>query len=305
MRFLNTETYELIESDRAPGNGQYAILSHTWLTNTTSEVTYDDMKDHFQELKDHFEGPRDGQRKEKRKESKHGWQAEGKRAGWQKLTSFCNFAAQYKYDWAWMDTCCINKNNEREVETSVHGMFEFYENSQVCYAYLADVDYSANKDQQKSALKQSRWFTRGWTLQELLAPRTLCFLSKEWKMLVWRNTLTDLPDLHNLVRSNPAGWIRLRSDKDGTFVPFGLASRLSWSSERQTTEVEDQAYAICGLFDIKMRVRYNEGPSKFTFFRFQRALVAKYKDLSLLAWFSTPGNPPYTYFKHHPQNTHI
>ncbi|KAJ6138959.1 Heterokaryon incompatibility [Penicillium samsonianum] len=267
MRLLNTTTYGLVEYAQIKKNDrEYVILSHTWLEKHEEEVTYRDMECNL-------EGLRRGTYKQ---------------TGWRKLTDFCKFAANRGHKWAWMDTCCINKADAMETQASIHGMYEFYAEALVCYAYLADVSVEGGRDQYKAKLKGSRWFTRGWTLQELIAPNILVYLDQEWRHIGTRETFSDIPGLNRSFQR----FLQLRitsvaSQKSS--LAYNLATRMSWAAQRRTMRPEDEAYSICGLLRIKLPVRYGDEDTTMAFLRLQLALIEMYHDLSILAWFSNPG----------------
>jgi hypothetical protein len=260
MRLLNAETYAFANSSEiAKENREYAILSHTWLRKQGDEVTYMDMKTRFKDI------------------------SQLKPVGWRKLTNFCKFATQRGHQWVWIDTCCINTADANETQSSIHGMYEYYADAVVCYAHLADVDCTADRKTWEAQLKGTRWFRRGWTLQELLAPKDLVYVDREWRIIGNRRDIQDIPGpgLGDALKDRR---IRLNND---ILVNNNLTTQLSWASQRETTILEDQAYSICGLLQIKLPVRYGEG--KNAFIRLQKELINKYCDISILAWFSTVG----------------
>jgi hypothetical protein len=181
-----------------------------------------------------------------------------------------------------MDTCCIDKKDVLETQTSIHGMYDFYANAVVCYAYLADVSGVGAPEERNAQVKRSRWFTRGWTLQEWLAPRSLVYLDQEWRVIGTREHFDDIPRLSSTFK-------RFTQPRILSVRFWNLATKLSWASQRQTTMLEDQAYSICGLLQIKLPVRYGQNDTKSVFRHLQEALINEYHDLSLLAWFDSPG----------------
>src|SRR6187551_2573469 len=151
MRLINTKTMEL-EQFATHNSVPFAILSHTW---AEEEVTFQNFQQpHAQEM-----------------------------AGYKKILGCCQQAAFDGFDHIWIDTCCIDKSSSSELPEAINSMYLLYTTSSTCYAYLADV---SSKDTQKDIVEsfaQSRWFTRGWTLQELIAPDTVVFYTKEWEEL--------------------------------------------------------------------------------------------------------------------------
>jgi hypothetical protein len=157
MRLLDTKTLECKEfwaSDIPP----YAILSHTWSHNSDDEVTLHDLR----------AGHAD------------------KKAGFAKLEKFCELAKQHSLAYAWMDTCCIDKSSSAELSEAINSMFKWYEMSTICYAYLEDMHDDDVPVEDNPSFRNSRWFTRGWTLQELIAPAYMVFYSVGWKPLGYK-----------------------------------------------------------------------------------------------------------------------
>src|ERR1700760_3808109 len=155
MRLLNTNNFEIeeVSDSKIP---PYAILSHTW--DEEGEVTFQDI-----------EGNRAANKK-----------------GYEKVKSCCSVAKANGFDYVWMDTCCIDKTSNVELSEAINSMYYWYQRAEVCYTYLADVSSdNANGQADGDALEfsKSRWFTRGWTLQELIAPSTIIFFNKHWVKL--------------------------------------------------------------------------------------------------------------------------
>ncbi|KAI8624082.1 hypothetical protein F5Y19DRAFT_455837 [Xylariaceae sp. FL1651] len=146
-------------------------------------------------------------------------------------------------------------------------MFRWYRKAKVCYAYLSDVT-------SKTDMASSRWFTRGWTLQELIAPRNVQFYSSDWGLLGSKDILCDT--LHSITGVEK---IVLSS---GIFAQVCVARRMAWAAKRVTTRIEDQAYSLMGIFDVNMPLIYGEG--KKAFLRLQEQILAVSDDQSLFAW---------------------
>jgi hypothetical protein len=220
-----TLTKDFFCDDEVP---QYAILSHTWRDG--EEVTMKDLMD--------------GTGKDK--------------TGYDKIL-FCGEQAERDgLRYFWVDTCCIDKSNSVELQGAINSMFRWYQNATKCYVYLSDV--SANKrkasDQSseftwESTFRGSRWFTRGWTLQELLAPDLVEFFFREGKQLGDKRTLER--QIHEIT-----GISRLAL-RGTPLSKFGVDERLSWAENRQSTRKEDEAYSLLGIFDIYMSLIYGEG----------------------------------------------
>lgn len=215
-----------------------------------------------------------------------------------KIWCFCKLAGFNDYDWVWVDTCCIDKSSSAELTEAINSMFSWYAGSGQCYAYLDDVADPSNVSFRWTILGQerqvklngeeavsrwgeqfrkSKWFTRGWTLQELLAPRSLIFYDVQWKLLGARDEDHVGPVVSEIthIEKNCFGHVRfLRS--------FTVAERMSWMSSRQTSRVEDMAYCMLGIFDIHMPLIYGEGWNAFR--RLQEEIVARSPDESIFCW---------------------
>jgi hypothetical protein len=155
-------------------------------------------------------------------------------------------------------------------------MFRWYRQSKVCYAFLADVsDKTLDKEEKEAALRNSRWFTRGWTLQELLAPKEVAFFTRSWAPLLRKH---DLSDLLSNITNIPVEYLT-------TTAPLhhaSVAQRMSWAAHRETTREEDVAYCLLGIFGVNMALLYGEGSSAFL--RLQEEILRQTDDQSLLAW---------------------
>jgi hypothetical protein len=246
MRLINVDSYRVEEF---PSNGAppYAILSHTW---GNEEVT----------LKDLEAG-----------EWKH---RQDKREGYEKITGCCAAAAAEGFGYAWIDTCCIDKTSSAELSEAINSMFRWYHESAICYAYLRDVDCAQDPDSEDSDFSKSRWFTRGWTLQELLAPTEIVFLGRDWGEIGTKNTLQK--SITMITRISSAAL------EDRSFGNYSVAQKMSWAAGRCTTRPEDEAYCLLGLFDVNMPLLYGEGQGAF--FRLQEEIMKRTDDESIFAW---------------------
>ncbi|KAI1737456.1 heterokaryon incompatibility protein-domain-containing protein [Xylaria scruposa] len=226
----------------------YAILSHTW---NNEEVSFSEFQN--------GEGP--------------------SLQGYQKILACCRQAASDGLDAVWIDTCCIDKRSSAELSEAINSMFKWYQNAAICYAYLDDVvnvDDSASVSRLPASFSKSRWFTRGWTLQELLAPSVVVFYSVGWVRIGSRRDLADI--IAEITR------ISMRFLETGDFTNFSIAQRMSWASQRQTTRIEDQAYCLLGLFGVNMPLLYGEGDQAFV--RLQQEIMKESDDQTIFAWFS-------------------
>ncbi|KAI1157011.1 HET-domain-containing protein [Nemania diffusa] len=229
--------------------GEYAILSHTW---DEDEVTFQDMKGTDEVLH---------------------------RKGYAKVKHCCFVARTSGFDYVWIDTCCIDKTSTAELSEAINSMYSWYIQAEVCYAYLADMpSYRADHlADGHSRLKQSKWFTRGWTLQELIAPSKVVFLDYEWKEF---GTKSSLQQSISHITGIP---VRILSEDDD-LETASIAQRMSWAANRKTSRPEDQAYCLMGLFGINMPLLYGEG--KMAFVRLQEEIMKVSDDHSIFAWTS-------------------
>lgn len=243
MHLLHTRTRKLREfhGDKIPA---YAILSHVW---GEGEVTYQDMQASRSQA--------------------------AKKAGFSKISQTCRKALEESLEYAWVDTCCIDKSSSAELTEAINSMFRWYQEAKACYVYLADV--AAREDPAfESAFTSSCWFTRGWTLQELLAPRDVYFYSMDWTFL---GTKIELCDQISKITTIDPPFLR------GTNVQgASVAKRMSWASERKTTRVEDISYCLLGIFGVHMPMLYGEGENAFR--RLQEEIIKVSNDQSLFAW---------------------
>ena len=242
---INTETQCLERINDPPG--PYAILSHTW---GDDEIVMDDMRT-----------------KESRATSK-------RRKGYQKLSSAVHRAKSDGYGHIWIDTCCINQASSAELSEAINAMHEYYANSAVCYSYLEDI--SDAKD-----LDSARWFSRGWTLQELVfSPHMQFYCGPD------RNTF--MGDKHSLldVLASRTGISPSVLTRKMRLDQLSIAHRMSWLADRQTSRPEDMAYCMLGIFDVSMTPIYGEGDKAFH--RLQECLLKEHDDQSLLAWTGPP-----------------
>ena len=194
-----------------------------------------------------------------------------------KVRNFCLLAEQHGYDWVWIDTCCIDKSSSAELSEAINSMFRWYSLAETCYAYLADVSRATFSHDAAGARTfcQSRWHTRGWTLQELIAPDIVVFLSSEWKVL---GTRVGLADLLEKITNIPVEVLRLETELSSV----SIAARMSWAAKRKTTRPEDEAYCLMGIFRINMPTLYGEGRQAFQ--RLQEEIMRRSTDTSLFAW---------------------
>lgn len=248
MHTLRRQLIESTEVERLTGSApKYAILSHTW---GVREVVFEDV--------------RFGTESQKSTESQS------------KVAKACEQALKDGFEYIWIDTCCIDKSNSSELSESINSMYMWYRNASICYAYLAGSPDSLDSPERKSQFKGNRWFMRGWTLQELLAPEDVVFLSGNW-MPVGRKTMLSLllAEITGIDLSILSGERPVQS--------ASIAKRMSWAAHRRTTRSEDQAYCLMGIFSVNMPMLYGEGGEK-AFLRLQEEIMKESDDQSLFAW---------------------
>ena len=233
--------------------GGYAILSHTW--SLDGEQTFQDVKAIMTSCKKTGANPRDHVS--------------------EKIRKCCEIAERDGYAWVWIDSCCIDRGSSTALSEAINSMFTWYALSEVCYAFLEDVHQQDSPYPKGSEFRRARWHTRGWTLQELLAPAFVVFLSMEWEPIGTKSTL-------DLIISDFTGIHHNYLNRRWNILHASIAERMAWAAERHTTRVEDEAYCLLGLFSIHMPTLYGEGRQAFQ--RLQAELVKSYPDTSLFAW---------------------
>ena len=253
---------------------RYAILSHRWC----------DVEVSLKEFSTYQSGEKTGY-------------------GWTKIQRACEIAAANKFQWIWIDTCCIDKDSSAELTEAINSMFQWYQKAQVCYVFLRDVQsidellhavpnnpvFRARSQKvafYEDEFKKSEWFRRGWTLQELLAPRQLQFFGGDFRCIGSRAELAGLI-------SAASGIDKLYVEQplsSNVLQDLSIAERMRWASKRETTKEEDMAYCLLGLFDVNMPLLYGEG--KKAFIRLQLELIKKSDDESIFAWEIHPSFQP-------------
>lgn len=262
MRLIAVDSFivkDFIGDDTPP----YAILSHTW---GPGEVTLQDMHVEFGGGDEDPYAPRAAPRA--RASTKEGFR---------KIRHTCGQAAKDSLAWAWVDTCCIDKTSSAELSEAINSMYRWYNQAQMSYAYLTDVSLDRDSGGVQ-AVGASRWLTRGFTLQELLAPRDIVFYNVHWARIGTRNR--DLR--RTLADATGIDYDCLGSGDHARLANYSIATRMSWASRRSCTRTEDVAYCLMGIFDINMPMLYGEG--KRAFFRLQEEILKETEDHSLFAW---------------------
>ncbi|KPA37208.1 beta transducin [Fusarium langsethiae] len=248
MWLINTSTITLqrVNPDDLPST-PYAILSHTW---GKEEVTFEDMMN-------------EGQVKSM--------------LGYTKIENTCRLAKERGLAYAWVDTCCIDKRSSAELAEAINSMFRWYKQASVCFAHLDDLTPAAEEEEgvDFDSLNSCRWFTRGWTLQELIGPKNLEFYDCAWKFRGKKANLgysiSQITGIHEEVL------------KDNSILEsVSIASRMSWAAKRKTTRIEDMAYCLLGIVDVNMPMMYGEGTKAFE--RLQEEIIKQTTDMSIFAW---------------------
>jgi Heterokaryon incompatibility protein (HET) len=202
----------------------YAILSHTWAQDNRKEVSFQDVQEGISRNK----------------------------LGWRKIDFCADRANADGLRFFWIDTCCIDKTNAVELATAINSMFRFYQKAARCYVYLSDV--LTCDDGWEAAFRKSRWFTRGWTLQELIAPTLVDFYDSKGERL--GNKLSLEAMIHDITG------IKRNALRGDPLSNFSIDERRSWAERRNTTIEEDEIYSLLGIFDVSMSLIYGEGRDK-------------------------------------------
>jgi hypothetical protein len=202
----------------------------------------------------------------------HAWKDLGR------LKGACDQALRHDLEYLWVDTNCIDKTSSAELSEAINSMFAWYRNATICYAYLADIpplrDQCSSSEIQHH-LSKSRWFGRGWTLQELLAPTRLIFYAQDWTRIGSRATLADA--LFSITQIEKT---YLTGERPLTYASVG--KRMSWLSQRVTTRTEDMACCMLGIFEINMPLLYGEGSKAFV--RLQEEIIKVSNDHTIFCW---------------------
>ena len=268
MRLINTKTFEF-KTFFDSSLPEYAILSHRW-GSEEEEVSY----------------------KQFRKGS-----VPPDLPGLVKIQAFCGLADKRGFQWAWVDTCCIDKRSSAELSEAINSMFKWYRWSAECYVHLGDVEFSdaeltLKRESEETfwhaldgwaslrdRFNKSSWFERGWTLQELIAPDHIVFYDSHW------NEIGPLEQFYKDVAKVTGIDEHYLAPRSRFRIWPSIATRMSWASRRHTSREEDVAYCLLGIFDINMPLLYGEGAEK-AFIRLQTEIMKNSDDESLFAWIS-------------------
>ncbi|KAH7354935.1 hypothetical protein BKA65DRAFT_549010 [Rhexocercosporidium sp. MPI-PUGE-AT-0058] len=250
MRLLHLESGNLsLTEDYTEYIPPYAILSHTW-GKDVEEVTFDDFKAG----------------------------AYLDKIGYRKVQFCGEQAARDRLQYFWVDTCCIDKSNLPELSEAINSMFRWYQNAVKCYVYLSDVSKRCNADESfsqstwKSEFRHSRWFTRAWTLQELIAPKSVEFFSQEGVLLGDKGSLELL--LYEITR------VSVEVLRGKPLIELTVQERMLWAAKRAAKRKEDEAYALLGIFGLHMPMIYGEGREN-AFIRLEREIGERSKGANI------------------------
>ncbi|KAB5580057.1 heterokaryon incompatibility protein-domain-containing protein [Coniochaeta sp. 2T2.1] len=251
MRLINVENYK-IETFMGDAVPEYSILSHTW---SQDEVSLHDM-----------------QNLDLAKTKK----------GFRKIEYCCQQARADGWNFAWIDTCCIDKTSSAELSEAINSMYRWYSNAMSCYAYLVDTEVRSTQEflellvpKAKGKRFLPRWFSRGWTLQELIAPFDLQFFTVDWVCIGSKRALKGAI---SAVTGIPASVL----DHSKNVYTYPVASRMRWASMRSTTRSEDLAYCLMGIFNVHLPLLYGEGHRAFI--RLQEEILKTTNDHTLFIW---------------------
>lgn len=258
MRLLDTTTFEIASNSPAVFKKEgYAILSHRWVG---WEITFEQLGRHIDALRAAGTTPLESPQQDK-------------------IRGACQTARSKGIKWMWIDTCCIDKSSTSELSESLNSMFQWYRDAKLCITYLPDVIRKGPniEDFNNEAVQPSVWFSRGWTLQELLAPRHLEFYDKNWDYMGDRAELAEQIEKITGIQGK-----YLKGEGKDDPRTACIATKFSWIAKRQTEREEDMTYSMLGLFGVTMDPRYGEGWGAFM--RLQKELLSSAKDESLFAW---------------------
>ena len=228
----------------------YAILSHTW-GDEKDEVAFKEMTSDVESS------------------------PTAEKEGFMKIKIACIKARiDHGLKYAWVDTCCIDKSSSAELTKAINSMFKWYQRAVVCFVFLKDLDPETD------SLENCNWFRRGWTLQELIAPRDISFFDKTWRNYGDKQKLGG-----EIARISGISEDVLMGKQPLADVP--VAVRMSWAAMRETTREEDIAYCLLGIFDVNMPMLYGEGEKSFI--RLQEEIIKESPDMSIFAWKASTG----------------
>ncbi|KAJ8472943.1 hypothetical protein ONZ51_g8187 [Trametes cubensis] len=251
FRLLSSEPHISLTAFNSPDQvpGGYAVVSHVWRATEPSlrevqqladqEATYDDSR-----LDD-------------------------------KIRQCCILTRARGLPYFWIDSPCIDQRNSTELSEAISSMYAWYAKAAVCFAHLPDVPSDDCIFDPSSAFRRSVYFTRSWTLQELIAPKRVVFVSSDWTVLGEKQDLAELLEEITNIDRQILTFCRPLTD-------VSIACKLSWAARRNARRIEDRAYSLLGLFDIHMPMMYGEGEKAFA--RLLHTILKEKCDHTALAW---------------------
>lgn len=250
MRLLHTQTLGLEPFFGSRTRPPYAVLSHTW------EPGLPRYSEFATDAKNAASGP-----------------------GSTLVRRACDAAQQLGYQYVWVECICVDASSVAEVSEAVNSAYRWFQEAAACLVYLADLPSGDTYDE--GVWRQCQWWTRAWTLPELLAPSTVRFYDRDWQ---FRGTKSSSPLLGLISRITTISEDVLH---DGSLVPqLSVAKRMSWAANRKVWRIEDWAYSLLGIFGVHMQAIYGEGT--MSFLRLQDEILKHTRDMSLLAWEARP-----------------
>ncbi|KAI6357326.1 hypothetical protein MCOR25_007711 [Pyricularia grisea] len=254
MWLINAKTLRVEQFDDPSTVPQYVILSHTW---EDDEVSFQDVQN---------------------------LDLAKRKKGFSKIGGVCTLAIESGVDFAWVDTCCIDKTDSVELGEAINSMYRWYAQATVCIVYLSDLPATVTASAMAAEqLHTCKWFTRGWTLQELIAPRIVKFYNSAWHFVGSKSDhfASAIASFTNIAKD-----VLLHNKEPSDFT---VAQRMSWACGRKTKRPEDRAYSLLGLFDISLPPVYGEQDKAFQ--RLQEEVIRTNPDMSILAWHPVSPGP--------------
>ncbi|KAF2660582.1 hypothetical protein K491DRAFT_688032 [Lophiostoma macrostomum CBS 122681] len=221
MRLLDTRTYQLSWGSFTSHN--VAVLSHMWGVGD-DELSMEDLTSEEYLRSGICEKP-----------------------GFKKLRGFCDVARAHGLGYCWMDSCCTNRDRSEQNEVNLSS-FQWFRESKLCVVYLADVDTLQD-------MPHSRYFTRSYTLVELVAPKSVLFVNHGWKPLGYKEGEHGLASVISECTLIPEDILRYERDPNCATI----GEKLSWAPYRHASKEEERIYALISLLNVRMDTRYGEG----------------------------------------------
>lgn len=191
--------------------------------------------------------------------------------GWRKMIDSCRIASSHGLEWIWCDMCCIDNTSSSELSESINSMFHWLQKAEACYAFISDFDSASGH----SNLDSCRWFTRGWTYQELLAPPKVEFYDRQLRCSGDR---LELAARISHTTGIPVGYLT----GEPQITEACIAQRKFWASRRETTREGDVAYSLLGIFNVQLPLLYGEGTKAFA--KLQKQIRVETRDETIFAW---------------------